>query len=255
MKYHNHILDVGAYNGVDGLALAINNPNFLVHAFEANPDLIDLIKENKKKIEKYKKKEICNYIINNCAVSNTEGILDFYITKNPTVSSLNKFSENLDNSWEGYKEEHFKYVKKIKVKVITLEQYCLDNKINNINYLHIDTQGNDLKVLKGLKKKIDILEQGVLEAAVSKEMSLYEGNHTVDDVKRYLIKENFKILKIENIDNNIKNEKNIFFLKENLKLNKNVILKYNLRYYNRIISGRVNFKDRFLDNLRIFFKF
>ena len=255
MKYHNHILDVGAYNGVDGLALAINNPNFLVHAFEANPDLIDLIKENKKKIEKYKKKEICNYIINNCAVSNTVGTLDFNIAKNPTVSSLNKFSENLDNSWEGYKEEHLKYIKKIKVKVITLEQYCLEKKINNINYLHIDTQGNDLKVLKGLKKKINILEQGVLEAAVSKEKSLYEGNHTVEDVKRYLIKENFKILKIENIDKNIKNEKNIFFLKENLKSNKNLILKYNLRYYNRIISGRVNFKDRFLDNFRIFFKF
>ena len=84
---------------------------------------------------------------------------------------------------------------------------------------------------------------------------MYEGNHTVEDVKRYLIKENFKILKIENIDKNIKNEKNIFFLKENLKSNKNLILKYNLRYYNRIISGRVNFKDRFLDNFRIFFKF
>ena len=84
---------------------------------------------------------------------------------------------------------------------------------------------------------------------------MYEGNHTVEDVKRYLIKENFKILKIENIDKNIKNEKNIFFLKENLKSNKNLILKYNLWYYNRIISGRVNFKDRFLDNLRIFFKF
>ena len=84
---------------------------------------------------------------------------------------------------------------------------------------------------------------------------MYEGNHTVEDVKRYLIKENFKILKIENIDKNIKNEKNIFFLKENLKSKKNLILKYNLRYYNRIISGRVNFKDRFLDNFRIFFKF
>ena len=84
---------------------------------------------------------------------------------------------------------------------------------------------------------------------------MYEGNHTVEDVKRYLIKENFKILKIENIDKNIKKEKNIFFLKKNLKSNKNLILKYNLRYYNRIISGRVNFKDRFLDNFRIFFKF
>lgn len=255
MKYENHIFDVGAYNGVDGLALAINNPKFLIHAFEANPELIDTIKENKKKIENYKKEKINNYIINNYAISNTIGILDFNIAKNPTVSSLNKFSENLDNSWINYKEEHLKYVKKIKVKVITLEQYCLENEINNISYLHIDTQGNDLKVLEGLKRKTNILEQGVLEAAVSKEKSLYEGNHTIEEVKEFLNKEKFKISKVENIDENINNEKNIFFLKENLIVKKKINLKYNLRYYNRIISDRVNFKDRFFDNIKFFFRF
>ena len=111
MNYNHHIFDVGAYNGVDGLALAVNNPYFLIHAFEANPELIDLIKENKKKIESYKKIKINNYKLNNCAVSNKTEILDFNIAKNPTVSSLNKFSENLDSSWSDYKEEHFKYIK------------------------------------------------------------------------------------------------------------------------------------------------
>ena len=54
-------------------------------------------------------------------------------------------------SWHKYKDQHFKYIRKVKIKVITLEKYCLDNDINSIDYLHIDTQGNDLKVLKGLK--------------------------------------------------------------------------------------------------------
>ena len=69
MNYNHHIFDIGAFNGVDGLALAVNNPYFLIHAFEANPELIDLIKENKKKIESYKKIKINNYKLNNCAVS------------------------------------------------------------------------------------------------------------------------------------------------------------------------------------------
>ena len=49
MKYKNNIFDVGAFNGLDGLILAIKNPESMVHAFEANPNLIKEIKRNKKK--------------------------------------------------------------------------------------------------------------------------------------------------------------------------------------------------------------
>ena len=45
----NNIFDIGAFNGLDGLALAIINPKIMVHAFEANPDLIKLINLMKKK--------------------------------------------------------------------------------------------------------------------------------------------------------------------------------------------------------------
>ena len=40
----------------------------MVHAFEANPNLIKEIKRNKKKIELFKKIKIKNYKINNYAV-------------------------------------------------------------------------------------------------------------------------------------------------------------------------------------------
>ena len=78
----------------------------------------------------------------------------FNIAKNPTVSSLKKFSKNIDISWPGYREKHCTFIKKINVKGITLKKYCEQNKIERINYLHVDTQGNDLKVLKGLKKNL-----------------------------------------------------------------------------------------------------
>ena len=60
MISENNIFDVGAFDGLDGLILAIQNPNIMVHAFEANPDLIRVIKTNKNKIEKYKKIKIKN---------------------------------------------------------------------------------------------------------------------------------------------------------------------------------------------------
>tara|TARA_Y200000002_G_scaffold159628_1_gene131920 strand:+ start:295 stop:1071 length:777 start_codon:yes stop_codon:yes gene_type:complete len=252
MKSENNIFDVGAFDGLDGLILAIKNPNTMVHAFEANPDLIEVIKNNKNKIEKYKKIEINNYRIINNAVSDKNTILTFNIAKNPTVSSLNEFAKNIDKTWPGYREAHCTVVKKIQVKGITLEKYCIDNEIKKINYLHIDTQGSDLEVLKGLKNKLDIVDQGVLEAATQKETSLYETNHTIDEVKKFLQLNNFKISKIENIDENIDKEKNIFFNKKNLNINFKINKKYNTRYYQRIINDRLNLKDKIFDKIKKF---
>ena len=244
MNYKKHIFDIGAYDGLDGIIMAIKNPDILIHAFEANPEQIKKINFNKKKIKNYK--------INNLAVSNKNSYFQFNIAKNPTVSSLNKFSINLDKSWPGYKDAHCTVIKKIKVKCITLNKYCSENSIKEIDYLHIDTQGSDLKVLKGLKNKIHIVKKGVLEAAVNKKKSLYENSNTINEAKKFLSSNNFSISKIEPVDNNIKNEKNIFFYRKNSKLNRNIIIKYNHRYFYRIINDKTNFKDRVLNNIQIF---
>ena len=239
MIYKKNIFDIGAFNGLDGLIMALKNPEVMVHAFEANPELIKVIKNNKKKIENYKKIKIKNYKINNFAVSNKDKVLEFNIAKNPTVSSLNKFSKNIDKTWPGYKDEHCTFKKKIKIKGVTLNKYCNENNIKKINYLHIDTQGNDLKVLLGLKNKIKIVEKGVMEAAINK-------------AQKFLKKNNFHITKIEFLDKTIKNEKNIFFENKVANLSK-IKNKYNLRYYNRIINNKLNLKDKIIDKIRHFF--
>lgn len=247
MKFKKHIFDVGAYNGLDGLALAVENKTILVHAFEANPKLINIIKNNKKKIEKYKKIKIKNYKLNNFAVSNVEKILSFNIAKNPTTSSLLKFNKNIDKTWPGYRQPHCTVIKVVKVRGITLAKYCKQNRINSIDYLHIDTQGNDLKVLKSLKKKINIVKKGILEAAIDKKRALYQNGHTIKEVKIFLAKKNFLISKIENVDKRIKNEKNIHFYKVNPTTNLN--LNYKINYYNRIVNNKFNFFTKFAHEL------
>ena len=160
------IFDVGAYDGIDGLALAIKNPKCAVYAFEANPVLFEKINYNKLKIEKRIGKRISNYKVINKAVSNIDKQGDFLISKNPTGSSLKEFSKNLDESWPGYRELHFHTVKKINIEIVTLEKFCIENNIRFINYLHIDTQGNDLNVFKGLGKFQDKVKEGNLEAFI-----------------------------------------------------------------------------------------
>ena len=42
------IFDVGAFDGADGIMLALKNKNYFVYAFEANPYQYNIIKSNKK---------------------------------------------------------------------------------------------------------------------------------------------------------------------------------------------------------------
>ena len=109
--------------------LAKKNKNFFVYAFEANPDLCKIIKKNKILLEKRIGKKISNYKILNFAVSDLNNANKyFYIAKNPTVSSLNKFSKNFKKTWKGY-DNMFQVSKTIKVRTITLSKFCIDNNI------------------------------------------------------------------------------------------------------------------------------
>tara|TARA_B100000886_G_scaffold332867_1_gene286085 strand:+ start:850 stop:1608 length:759 start_codon:yes stop_codon:yes gene_type:complete len=252
MKYINHIFDVGAFNGLDGLALAIKNKDMMVHAFEANPDMVNVVKSNKKKIEKFLGKTICNFKIKNYAVSDKNIFLKFNIAVNPTVSSLQKFSKNIKRTWPGYAETHCKFIKQIKVKGITLKKYCKLNKINKINYLHIDTQGNDLKVLKGLENLITIVDQGVLEAAINKQKALYQHSNTVSEIRNFLKRKKYYVTKVVSIEKKINNEKNIYFKKNDFKKKYKINTKYNLRFFNRIISNQTNLKDKLYKFFKIY---
>ena len=252
-KFQGYIFDVGANDGADGLAIALKNKNFFVHAFEANPSLIKEIIILKKNLELRKGIKIQNYKIHSCAISNKKKYATFNISINPKVSSLNKLSNNLNKTWPGYKDQIFKVIKKIRVKVINLNDFMKKNKISNIRYLHIDTQGNDLNVLKGLKSKINNIIEGKMEAAINKKNAAYANNHTIKDVKYFFSKSNLeitKIKKIEHLSNGkiFKNEADIYFKNKKIKKFHSIDLNYNLRYFGRVIGNRTYFKDNLLDS-------
>ena len=253
-KYRDYIFDVGANDGTDGLGIALNNKDLFVHAFEANPYLVKKIILLRKKLEKRKGIIIRNYKIHQVAVSDKSKKATFNISTNHRVSSLKKLSKNLDKAWPGYRENIFKVTEKIKVDVISLNEFMIKNKIEKIRYLHIDTQGNDLNVLKGLKSKISQVQEGKMEAAINKKNAAYTNNHTINDVKKFISRSKLKIIKIVKIKHLsgtkfFKNEADIFFKNKNIiKLN-NLNLNYNNRYFARIIDNRVNFKDDIFDFL------
>lgn len=232
--------------------LAQKNKSFFVYAFEANPDQYLIIKKNKSILEKRIGRKIYNYKILNFAVSNSDNFnKHFYIAKNPAVSSLNHFSKNIKKTWKGY-DKMFCVLKTVKVKTITLSKFCQLNNVKKIAYLHCDTQGSDLKVFQGLGNYKKILEAGIMECSLNKYVSLYKGNHTLEQTKKLLLKSGFNIYRIDHIDGTMGNEFNVFYKKKKSTVN----LNYNCRYLRRVFQNRTYFKDDIKDFiLRLYNRF
>jgi FkbM family methyltransferase len=124
-------------------------------------------------------------------------------------SSLYEFSDNLDKDWPGRVD--FSKTHSYIVPTITLYNFCELYKIETIDFLHIDAQGNDFNVLKSLKDKISIVKEGVIEA--SNNVELYKNtNNKINDIREYLISNGFEIVK-ETINDAVSAEVNIYYKK------------------------------------------
>lgn len=192
--------DVGAYNGISSINIARNEPNTKVYAFEAVPELISKIILQTTDLPNYNivEKAVCDYDGETTFNVRTEGDWG--------QGSLLNFTDDVDRIWPNDK---LKFSKQINVKVTRLDTFVKENKIDKIDYLHVDTQGCDLKVIKGLGEYINIVHEGVVEAA-SLKREAYVGQNTKEETIIYLEQMGFEIVKVE--ANDIKeNEVNIFF--------------------------------------------
>jgi FkbM family methyltransferase len=205
MKVDKIVFDIGANDGSSFIDEAKENPNTLVFAFEPTPELIDIIKS--------KTKDLPNYVLVEKAVSNFNGKSTFNVAGKGDwgCSSLLEFSEKSKTHWKNRTD--FKVTHQIEVDVITLESFVIEKQIPKIDYLHIDTQGSDLNVLKGLGDFIKIIREGNMEAA-NKEDILYKGQNTVKESLEFLKEYKFEIPKFESNDKEM-NELNIHFMNPN----------------------------------------
>lgn len=148
------IFDIGANFGWYGLTLSRYSSKSTVHFFEANPEIIQLLE----------KTVLVNGLplrskINNLAVSDKSGqILHLDVLKHHKGSSTTcGFSQDLTKFYENRDEmSHFD------VSSISIDDYCKSNSISAIDFMKIDVEGAEEKVVKGAK--------GIIEA--SKELNI-----------------------------------------------------------------------------------
>lgn len=196
------VFDVGANNG-DTCHRFSEDPLTTVYAFEPTPYLL-------KRFLYQKQKE--NYIVVPYAISDFDGEAIFNIAGQCDwgCSSIHEFEDNLEITWPGRTD--FKVTEKIKVQTQRMDTFIRNNNIQQVNYLHCDTQGNDLNVLKSFGEYIEIVESGVVEAA--NQNPLYKNvDNSINSITNFLEKNNFVIVNMTENDP-YRNEINIEFKKK-----------------------------------------
>jgi FkbM family methyltransferase len=195
--------DVGANMGKDTQRLAADGS--IVYAFEPTQELLHqflwpIQKQNP------------NVIVVPFAVDVENGFKTFNISANRDwgCSSLYDFADDIHQKWPNRPD--FVKTHSYKVPTITLYDFVNMYNIPSIDYLHIDAQGSDFKVLLSLKDKISIVKSGVVEAW--NKVELYKGtSNSAVEIRNFLLSNGFTITREETNDV-VGAEINIYFIRK-----------------------------------------
>ena len=186
------IFDVGGNIGssIERFKKIFNKP--IIHSFEPNKEVFKVMKENYQNDDQV----FCN----NFALGNEIEERNLNITAFSGKSSFYKI--NTDPEWSKDKNYTTSIISTEKVKMSTVDDYMKEKEINTIDFMKLDVQLYEDKVLEGslnsLKNgKIKIIEVEIIFN------DYYEKHFTFSDIEKYLISNNFRMVGMDLVNNNI----------------------------------------------------
>ena len=195
------IIDIGANEGQSIIRFKKIFNNSKIYSIEPSETAF------KKLLKKNKNKK--NVFLFNFAIGEKIKKKFFYDYNDSVLSSFYKISKQ--NSL------NLNYEKKI-VKVITLDNFCKKQKLSNINILKIDTQGNEIEVLKGASKSLkkgifDLIELEIIMG------DYYEKYFSFFSIENFLIKNNYRLFALDRTPNFFNDKRlycNAIYIKKNI---------------------------------------
>lgn len=192
------IFDVGANVGQSILRFSSYVDLSIIHTFEPIPSCHEVLKN---------RFQGTNYVHNLVALSNSNGVADFYELAKSDTSSLNP--PDLESSWAYARAKQYsngeidRLVKsKYSVPTMTLDKYVetleqLQGK--RIHLLKMDTQGHEDKILEGAKNLLsDHLQRPLLIESEIIVGSLYEKRLNFFDLEQYLVRLGYRLIALSN---------------------------------------------------------
>ena len=177
------VLDVGANKGQ--FAEMIINNNYSKKIISVEPvQSAHLILINKSK--RYSFWTVCPIM----AIGNDNSIIKFYETLNSQCSSKKKPIKN--------KLDDYHIINTFNVKQTTLKDFYKDNILEDYNSicLKIDTQGNELEILKSGKNILNKFRLIIIEISFDID---YEGQNSFMEIINYLLDNNFFIWSVQKV--------------------------------------------------------
>jgi FkbM family methyltransferase len=175
-------IDVGAHLGEGTLGVALHNPNVLVYAFEPNWVLARQIMAR-----------AANFVVLPMAVSDVDGYADFFINACDGSSSLRRMEESGKVHWKDF---DYTVETKVVVQTIRLDTFMKLADIRSIDYLKVDAEGVDLRVLQSAGGRLKDIKRIMLEVDVAPDR-LYEGAPGRDQVMEFMTKSGFELVHSE----------------------------------------------------------
>ncbi|GDX62471.1 hypothetical protein LBMAG34_0050 [Candidatus Saccharibacteria bacterium] len=254
------ILDIGACEGEESIKFAKKYPNSRLLTFEPVPSNVKVIKKN------FRKYKVNNAELFELALSDVDGITDFYVSSgNPETRKKddwdygNKSSSLLEPAKTKDVHPWLKFNKKIKVETAKLYKVLKRSEIKWVDFLYMDVQGAELKVLNGMEDYLYRTKAIWLEV---ENLELYKNQPLKKEIEKYMKNNGFYLVKstVDNvagdqlyINSRLVNQskfKEYRSIKNN-NLETKVIPKVLEKIKNKINTGT---EDVFLDNERVGFK-
>jgi FkbM family methyltransferase len=175
-------IDVGAHLGEGTLEAAISDPRLLVFAFEPNWILARQIMSR-----------AANFVVLPMAVSDTDGLADFFINSSDGSSSLVRMEAPGLAHWNDLDLTVQATVPVPTIRLDTLMKLC---DLSSIDYLKVDAEGVDLRVVQSAGNRLKDIRKIKVEVDTAP-ARLYQGAPTRDEVGTFMLNQGFKLFETE----------------------------------------------------------
>ncbi|MDX2216782.1 MAG: FkbM family methyltransferase [Oculatellaceae cyanobacterium bins.114] len=176
---------INTYDDYANMGWSIFAPNLTIYGFDADPEACDAANfDLEARQANWTEKHIP------LALSDTPGETTLYVTQHPMCSSLYMPNEPYLSRFAGLPERvNLDFT--IEIETTTLDEFCQQEAIADIDFLQIDVQGADLLVLQGSQH---LLERSVLAVQIEVEFSpLYSNQPLFSDVDTFLRSRDFSL--------------------------------------------------------------
>jgi FkbM family methyltransferase len=174
------LVDIGASGGIDPRWRNFTS-NLKAILFEPDP----------REYERLKLEGDEDIIILNCALSDSAKEIDFYLCKKQQNSS--GYLPNYELLAKFPDAERFDVIKTIKIDTDTLDNQLEKNGIAEIDFVKIDTQGQELSILQGCKNSLNNVIGLELEVEF---IPLYKDQPLFNEVDNFVRKMDFELFDI-----------------------------------------------------------